>query len=118
MYQLWFLVTRQWQKRPLRLLLTILSVMIGVATVLGTSLTHTMVRQAFANLNSTLQGEPYLDVVPSSGERFTADKLPALNEYEHAKGQALLLYRISTLRAGGKKANAIVLGWDLQGDAI
>ena len=78
MIRLQFLTLRQWKKRPARAVLTVFSVAIAVACVLGSSLTRSMVQQAFHRLSETLEGPPAIELVSAEGGRFAQARLSSM----------------------------------------
>ena len=112
MLKLQFLTNRQWQRRPVRLLLTVLSVAIAVAAVLGTSVAQSIVRSAYRNLESAAAGPPAIDIISSQGGRFAGTNLPSLSDLPPVRGAVPLLVRTTILRGKGQRARVLTVGVD------
>lgn len=112
MTNLQFLTYRQWQRRPLRAIFTILSVAIAVAAMLGTSVAQTTVRAAYRNLTAAVSGVPAIDIVSRAGGRFAASELPPLDDVPGVRGSVPLLFRTTFLRAKGKRSRVLTAGLD------
>jgi putative ABC transport system permease protein len=115
--RLQFLTWRQWRARPGRLLLTILSVAIAVAAVLGTSFAQSSVRRAYHEMNAALEGPPILDVVAREGGRFPLDGAPTFNRLEGTASVTALLFRATSVRVSGKSWRTLSVGIDDQANS-
>ena len=116
-----FLVLKQWQQRPLRIAITIISVVIAVASLLGSSTAQKMVREAEAKLQESLEGKPALEVSLAAGGRFDPDLVKVLADDPRVSQLFPLAYRTTTIRTilpedsdeRVRKATVLILGADL-----
>lgn len=116
-----FLILRQWRQRPLRIAITIISVVIAVASLLGSSTAQKMVRNAEKTLQDTLEGKPALEVTNVAGGRFDPSLVKDLADDPRVSRITPLAYRTTTLRTivaedsdeRVRKATVLILGTDL-----
>lgn len=116
-----FLVLKQWQQRPLRISITIISVVIAVASLLGSSTAQKMVRNAEQKLQESLEGKPALEVSAAAGGRFDPNLVNVLADDPRVSQIAPLAYRTTTIRTilpedsdeRVRKATVLILGADL-----
>ncbi len=72
------LILRGWRQRPARTLLSIASVAIAVAAVLGTALAQSSVRIGLRRLSQEVEKHPALEILTVEGRRLQQDHVPAL----------------------------------------
>jgi putative ABC transport system permease protein len=108
-----FLILKQWRQRPLRIAITIISVVIAVATLLGSRTAQRLVREAETQLQESLQGKPALEVTAAAGGRFDPALVKAITVDPRISKLTPLAYRTSIIRANGRKATVLLLGTDL-----
>ncbi len=116
-----FLVLKQWRQRPLRIAITIISVVIAVASLLGSSTAQKMVRSAEQKLQESLEGKPALEVSAAAGGRFDPNLVKVLADDPRVAQLAPLAYRTTTIRTilpedsdeRVRKATVLILGADL-----
>lgn len=109
-----FLILKQWRQRPLRIAITIISVVIAVATLLGSRTAQRLVREAETTLQESLQGKPALEVTTAAGGRFDPTLAKTVAADPRVSQVTPLAYRTSIIRANGRKATVLLLGTDLQ----
>src|SRR5690349_2848257 len=107
------LIVRQWRQRPGRTLLSILSVAIAVAAVLGMSIAQSAVRLGNQQLLQTIESRPSLDLLSVSGERFSRDEVPEIANLPGVTASFPVLSRATNSRVHGKKFRSILLGLPL-----
>ncbi len=108
-----FLILQQWRQRPLRIAITIISVVIAVATLLGSRTAQKLVRDAESELQESLQGKPALEVSATAGGRFDPALAKVMASDPRVSQLTPLAYRTSIVRANGRKATVLMLGADL-----
>lgn len=113
MTKLQFLTNRHWRRRPIRALLTVLSVAIAVAAMLSTSMAQAMVRNAYRTMTATVNGTPTIDVLSQEASRFPLADLPALSDVADVRASLPLLFRTTMLRSQGKRSRILTVGVDL-----
>ncbi|HEY1598737.1 MAG TPA: FtsX-like permease family protein [Pirellulales bacterium] len=104
------LVVRQWRQRKARTALSMLSVAIAVAAVLGTALAQTTVRVGVRNLSKEIGGRPALEVVSLSGGRLNVGDVPNVDGIAGAEGSFPLVTRATLARRQGKRLRCVLLG--------
>lgn len=108
---------QHWKQNPGRFLLTLASMAIATATVIGALLASNAVRQAYRELVQAVEPEPSLEITAQQGGRF--DPTPWL-ESQNTPGVAQVLplvYRSSLIRAGENRSRGILLGTTLTGES-
>lgn len=105
-----FLTWRQWRQRPGRALLTVLSVAIAVAAVLGTAFAQSTVRRAYESMNAALEGPPVLDIVTAGGGRFPPGDAPRMDNLPGVVSIAPLVFRATTVRYAGNSWRTLAVG--------
>lgn len=108
--KLQFLTWREWRARPGRAWLTVFSVAIAVAAVLGTSLAKSTVRRAYSEMSSALEGPPAMEVVAAEGGRFPLEEVPQLSDIPGVQATVPLMFRVTGARASGQRWKALVAG--------
>lgn len=108
--KLQFLTWREWRLRPGRAVLTVFSVAFAVAVVFGSSLAASMVRHAYANVSTALEGSPAVDILAVRGGRFSSDSVPPINNVEAVREAVPLLFRVTSAHVEGKRWRTMVLG--------
>ena len=113
MTKLQFLTNRHWRRRPIRALLTVLSVAIAVAAMLSTSMAQSMVRNAYRTMTATVNGTPTIDILSQETSRFSLADLPPLDDVVNARAAVPLLFRTTMIRVQGKRSRILTVGVDL-----
>lgn len=108
----WKLCLRDLRTRPGRALLTLSSVVIGVAAVLAVALVTATTRRAYSEMYQCLAGRADLEVV-AQGDRGVAESLlPELEQIPGVRAVRPLIQRPTMLYYDGKKVKLLVLGID------
>jgi putative ABC transport system permease protein len=113
MTKLQFLTNRHWRRRPIRALLTVLSVAIAVAAMLSTSMAQSMVRNAYRTMTATVNGAPTIDILSQEASRFPLADLPPLSDVPDVRAQGPLLFRTTMLRSQSARSRVLTVGTDL-----
>lgn len=116
-----FMILKQWRQRPLRIAITVVSVVIAVASLLGSSTAQKMVRSAESRLQESLEGAPSLEVSAIAGGRFDPGLIESLLTDPRIARVTPLAYRTTTIRTilpedsdqRVRKATVMILGADL-----
>ncbi|MFO1065835.1 MAG: FtsX-like permease family protein [Pirellulales bacterium] len=103
---------RELRSRPLRALLTFLSIVIGVAAVVSVFLTTGTTRSAQRQMLQAVSGKADLEIVANSPKGFTADAVKTVREMSSVRLAAPSLNRFGVIYAGDKSARARILGVD------
>lgn len=98
------------RSHPLRTLLTLLSVAIGVGAVVAIHCASTSARQAFVQLNESLTGEVDLEVVAEDGSRFDAKWNETVSGVSGVEYALPILRRSTILYARGRRTTTSALG--------
>ena len=93
----WRFSRNEISRRPGRALLTLLSVVIGVATLLAVSISIATTRRAFREMYQTLAGKAALEVRADGGGGFDADVLDLLDAAPGVRAAVPVLQRQSIL---------------------
>jgi putative ABC transport system permease protein len=96
--------------RPGRTALSILSVAIAVAAVLGTALAQTSVRQGVRNLSREVGGRPALEIVSLAGGRLVESEVPDTADIPGATAGFSIISRGTIARVHGKRFRAVLVG--------
>ena len=104
------LLTRQWRQRRMRTLLSILSVAIATAVVLGTSLAKTSVRLGNRKLLQAVEERPALEVISVAGGRFAAADVSSLGKIPGISSPMPIVTRGTLIRVHGKRLQTVVVG--------
>ncbi|MCH5377237.1 MAG: ABC transporter permease, partial [Planctomycetes bacterium] len=100
------------RSHPLRALLTMLSVAIGIGAVVAIHGASTSARHAFVQLHESLTGKVDLEVVSEDGSRFDASLAAVVSRVEGVAHVIPILRRTTILYANGKRVTTSVLGVD------
>jgi putative ABC transport system permease protein len=104
------LIARQWRQRPARTALSIASVAIAAAAVLGVTLAQASVRIAYRQLLEATEGRPAVEIVEAAGERFDPQRVPPLSDVAGVRSAVPLVTRATMARANGKRFRGVLLG--------
>ncbi len=107
------LIVRSWRQRPARTALSVASVAIAVATVLGTVLAQSGVRRGMRELNSALDKYPAIEVVAAAGGRFSPELASNLEGIPGTKAAIPVTNRATRARLKGKRFSTVVAGLPL-----
>jgi putative ABC transport system permease protein len=104
------LIGRGWRERPGRAVLSLVSVAIAVAAVLGTALAQSSVRLGVKKLTASLDEHPALEIVSTSGERLEAAEVPAVASVPGVVAAIPVVSRATLARVHGKRFRSVMLG--------
>lgn len=111
------MIARGWRQRPARTALSIASVAIAVAAVLGTALAQSSVRLGVQKLSGTLDEQPALEIVSLAGGRLASDEVPAVDDVPGVVAAIPLVNRATLARVHGKRFRTVLLGLPVDNDA-
>jgi len=103
------IILRQWRQRPARTLLSILSVAIGVAAVLGVALAQSSVRLGYRKLLAAVEGHAALEVAAADGSRFAQSEAERIESIEGADESFAIVTRATLARVHRKRFRAVLL---------
>ncbi len=98
--------------RPLRALLTLMSVAIGVGAVVAVLLSTSTTRQAQSEMLEAVTGQAQLEVVAGAGGTFADSVLKDIRENNQVAIAAPTITRFAVIFVGDNKARTQVLGID------
>ncbi len=101
---------REFRQRPGRALLTLLSIVIGVAAVVAVSLATDTTRRAFDEIFTTVAGRADLEVTASVGTTFAANVADSIRAVPGVAEVSPVIERITVLFVGDKRINLTVMG--------
>jgi putative ABC transport system permease protein len=107
---------REIRKRPGRTLLTLASVVIGVAAVVSVSLTSQSARRAFASLYESMAGRAALEVAAPLGKTIPQEVAAAVEQTAGVAGASPVIQRQTKLILEGRSVALSVRGIDLKRD--
>jgi putative ABC transport system permease protein len=100
------------RRHPLRTLLTLLSVAIGVGAVVAVHCASSAARKSFAGLHESLTGKVDWEVVAVDGSRFAVASVATLGEVDGVAQAVRVLRRATILYTSGKRITTTALGVD------
>src|SRR5437879_9863129 len=110
---LWLYTLRDMTRRPGRSLLTLLSIVLGVATVFAVSSTVVGARVAYSRMTEALSGKADAQVGARGGGRFVRELALSVEESPHVRVAVPLLYQQAVLSVGRKRIDINGVGTDL-----
>lgn len=114
----WRLVRNEMLRRPGRVLLTLGSVVIGVATVVAVSSAIATTRRSFQELYQTMAGRAALEVRADGGGTFDAGLVDLLQGTPGVQAAVPLLQRRTVIYHEGRRVEMIVLGIDREKEPL
>ena len=115
---LWLYSLRDMARRPGRSLLTLLSIVLGVATVFAVTTTTGAARLAFDRMSETLSGKADAKVVAKGGGRFAQELLAELEKSKDIKVGVPLLFQIALINNGNERIQINGVGTRLDKEKI
>ena len=109
---LWKFSLRHARHRPLRSLLTLTSIVLGVALVVAVIVATSTTRSAYYELFSTVTGKTALEVVPRGGGLFDAGELERIEAVPGVAAAAPILQRPTILFHDRGRVKLLALGVD------
>src|SRR5262245_15371163 len=100
---LWLYSLREMWRRPGRSLLTLLSIVLGVATAFAVSTTIGSARSAFNKMTEALSGKADAEVTARGGGRFAQNLVLPPEKAPHVEVAVPMLYKLAMLYAGNKR---------------
>lgn len=104
------LIVRQWRQRPGRTAISILSVAIAAAAVLGVALAQASVRQGYRKLLAAVEGRPALEILLVAGGRFGPEQVPKNADISGVAAEIPIVTRATLARVQGKRFKSVLLG--------
>lgn len=112
----WRFAWRELRQRPSRPILTLLSIVIGVAAVVAVSIASNTTKQAFDEIFKTVAGKANLEVSAGVGTSFDQKVVENIRQVPGVKAVAPLVQRSMMLYLGQKDYRVAILGIDPQFD--
>jgi putative ABC transport system permease protein len=106
------LAWREIRKRPGRAILTLLSIVIGVAAVVAVSISAGTARRAFDDIYQTIAGKATLEIAPPVGTAFDEKVADSIRDVEGVKEVAPLIQTRVVLYIGDRRVQIIAMGVD------
>ncbi len=101
---------REFRQRPGRAILTLLSIVIGVAAVVAVSLSADTTRRAFDEIYHTVAGRAALEVTAPVGTSFAASIAESLRDVPGVAAVSPVIERRSVMFVGDRRIQLISLG--------
>lgn len=112
----WRFAWRELKQRPSRPILTLLSIVIGVAAVVAVTISSSTSRRAFDQIFQTVAGNAALEVSTPVGTTFDEKIVPQLRNVPGVTAVAPLLKRYTLMYMGKRSFRLMALGVDPQHD--
>jgi putative ABC transport system permease protein len=109
-------IGREVKRRPGRAMLTLLSVVIGVAAVVAVNVATDTTRQAYKEMFESVTGRAALEVVAEGGGTYSDEVLPLLAQTPGVKAAVPLVQQPSVLYFGQSRIRLLVMGIDPAAD--
>ncbi len=114
---LWMLTAREIWRRPGRVTLTLLSIVIGVAAVVAVSVAASTTRQVYARMYEALTGRAGLEVTSEDGESFDESLVPVLEKVPGVREAVPTTRQFTVLYHQGKRLRLLAMGIEPGRDA-
>lgn len=101
---------QHWKQHPGRLALTLISMAIATATVIGALLASNSVRRAYRDLVQAVEPIPSVEITAREGGRFDTAEGPDIQAVEGVAQVIPMVFRGSLIRAGTNRTKCIVMG--------
>src|SRR5437588_5363947 len=108
----WKFAWREVRMRPSRAILTLLSIVIGVAAVVAVTIASGTTGRAFDQIYQTVAGKAQLEIAAPIGSSFKEEIVPEVRKLPQVQAVAPLLKRNTILYVGKKPYRLIALGID------
>ena len=112
----WRLGWREARNRPGRAILTLLSVVIGVAAVVAVTIATGTTRKAFDQIYRTIAGRASLEVAAPVGTSFDEKILPQIESVTGVEAAAPMIQRRSIIYVNDRRVQVVALGIDPERD--
>jgi putative ABC transport system permease protein len=106
-------IARGWRERPARALLSVFSVAVAVAAVLGTAIAQSSVRQGARQLAREVDRRPAVEIVAAAGGRLAVRNVPDIRNVPGVADVIPMASRATLARVGGKRFRAVLVGLPL-----
>ena len=106
------LAWREIRKRPGRAILTLLSIVIGVAAVVAVSISAGTASRAFDEIYQTIAGKATLEIAPPIGNAFDEKIADSVRSVPGVKEVAPLIQRRVVMFVGDRRVQIIAMGVD------
>jgi putative ABC transport system permease protein len=103
---------REFRQRPGRAILTLLSIVIGVAAVVAVSLSADTTRRAFDDIFHTVAGRADLEVTAPVGATFNASVVDTIRTIPGVAEASPVIERITVIFVGDRNINLTAMGID------
>ena len=103
---------REIRKRPGRAILTLLSIVIGVAAVVAVSISAGTASRAFDEIYQTIAGKATLEISPPIGTSFDETIADSIRDIPGVKEVAPLIQRQVIMYVGDHRVQSIAMGVD------
>lgn len=113
---LWRFTAREIRNRPGRTLLTLLSIVIGVAAVVAVTVATGTARQAYEEMHESLAGRTGLEVVSEGQGLPMEDTVAALEKLSGVKSAVPSVQKPTILYTGGARLRLLAMGIDPAAD--
>jgi putative ABC transport system permease protein len=114
---LFTITVREVQRRPGRAILTILSIVIGVAAVVAVNLAVGESRRSYAEMFQTLAGRTALEVVAEGGGKLQESLVSQVAQVPGVRAAAPTLQNYTVVRREGKRYELLAMGVSPKADA-
>ena len=115
---LWRVSFREVTHRPGRALLTLLSIVIGVATVVSITIATATTRVAYQEMFAALTGRANLEVTADGGGSFDQSVVQTLDVTPGVKAAAPILQRPTIMHVKGRRVKLVAVGIDPAKDEV
>ncbi len=115
---LWKVSLRGIRSRPGRALLTLLSIVIGVAAVVSIGIASSTTRRAYREMFAAVTGRAALEITAEGGGSFSESVVALVENIDGVRGTAPLLQRPTVLYFKGRKVKLIAMGIDPARDEV
>jgi putative ABC transport system permease protein len=115
---LWKVSLRSIRSRPGRALLTLLSIVIGVAAVVSIGIAASTTRTAYREMFAVVTGRAALEITADGGGSFSESVVASVEKVAGVRGAAGLLQRPTVLYFNGRKIKLIAMGIDPARDEV
>lgn len=115
---LWGLAAAEVRQRPGRALLTLLSIVLGVAAVVAVNLTASTTRRSYDEMFRKFNGRAALEVVARNGKHFNQSEVDGLESVSGVQAAVPSLQAFTVLRRSGTRVTLRLLGIDPARDRL
>ena len=109
---LWKLTLREICRHPGRAILTLLSIIIGVAAVVAVSISTTTTREAYKNMYESVAGRASLEIAAEGGGPFSDSVVPILKEISGVKTVVPSFQTLTVLYHNNTRYRMLAMGID------